>query len=195
MATILLVAEQANGHLKKATLSALAAAQQLAAKNGGQGQALVVGAGAQQSAQELASYGPNVHVVEGGFEHALAETHGAAVAEAAKKLGATDVVMAATAYGKDIAPRVAARLGAGIASDILAVVSANQFKRAMWAGNAIATVEVTTPVKVVTVRATEFAPAQKAASAGTVQPLASAAPPAKTKFVEFNEVKSERPEL
>jgi electron transfer flavoprotein alpha subunit len=196
MATILLVAEQAHGHLKKATLSALGAAQRLAEKNGGQIQGLVIGAGAGQAAQELASYLGTVHSVEGaGFEHALAETHSAAVAEAAKKLGATEVVMAATAYGKDIAPRVAGRLGAGVASDILAVVSANQFKRAMWAGNAIATVEVTTPVKVISVRATEFPPAVKAGSAGSVQPLSVQAPTPKTKFVEFNEVKSARPEL
>ena len=194
MATILLVAEQAHGHLKKATLNALTAAQQLASKSGGQVQGIVVGAGAQQSAQELAAYGIPVHAVEAGFEHALAETHGAAVAEAAKKLGAADVVIAATAYGKDIAPRVAARLGAGIASDVLSVVSANQFKRAMWAGNAIATVEVTTPAKVVTVRATEFSAAQKGGS-GQVQPLAITAPAAKTKFLEFSEVKSARPEL
>jgi electron transfer flavoprotein alpha subunit len=195
MATILLVAEQAHGHLKKATLSALSAAQLLAKASGGQVQGMVVGAGAQQSAQELAAYGIPVHAVEAGFEQALAETHGAAVAEAAKKLGATHVVVAATAYGKDIAPRAAARLAAGIASDVLAVVSANQFKRAMWAGNAIATVEVTTPVKVITVRATEFAAAQKAGSPGAVQALAVAAPAAKTKFVEFTEVKSTRPEL
>src|SRR5689334_19513567 len=177
MATILLVGEQAHGHLKKATLSALTAAQQLAQKNGGQIQALVIGSGAGQSAQELAGYVGTVHSVEGpGFESGLAETHGAAVAEAAKKIGATDVVIAATAYGKDIAPRIAAKLGAGVASDILGVVSANQFKRAMWAGNAIATVEVTTPIKVITVRATEFAAAQKAGSAGQVQSLAAQAP-------------------
>ena len=195
MATILLVAEQAKGQLKKATLQALTAAQQLARANGGQVHGLVVGAGAQQSAQELASYGIAVHAVEAGFEHALAETHGAAIAEAAKKLAATDVVIAATAYGKDIAPRVAARLGAGIASDVLSVVSANQFKRAMWAGNAIATVEVTTPLKVVTVRATEFAAAQKGGSPGAVAALAVAAPASRTKFVEYAEVKSARPEL
>src|SRR3954468_9556690 len=196
MATILLVAEQAQGHLKKATLSALTAAQQLAAKNGGQIQGLLIGPGAAQSAQELAGYVGAVLTVEGaGFEHALAEIHAAAVAEAVKKVGATDVVIAATAYGKDVAPRVAAKLGAGVASDILAVVSANQFKRAMWAGNAIATVEVTTPVKVISVRATEFAAAQKGGAAGSVQPLAVAAPAVKTKFVEFNEVKSARPEL
>ena len=149
MATILVVGEQAGGHLKKATLSALSAAQQLAAKTGGQIAGLVVGGGAGQSAQELAGYGIPVHVVEGaGFEHALAETHSAAVAEVAKKAGASEVVLAATAYGKDIAPRVAAKLGAGLASDVLAIAGANQFKRAMWAGNAIATVEVTTPIKV-----------------------------------------------
>ncbi len=196
MATILLVAEQAHGKLKKATLSALTAAQQLAQKNGGQIQGLLVGPGAAQAGQELAGYVGAVHAVEGaGFEHALAETHAAAVAEAAKKVGATDVVLAATAYGKDVAPRIAAKIGAGVASDILGVAGANQFKRAMWAGNAIATVEVTTPLKVITVRATEFAPAPKAGSAGTVQAISVAAPPAKTRFVEFNEVKSARPEL
>jgi electron transfer flavoprotein alpha subunit len=196
MATILLVAEQAKGHLKKATLSALTAAQQLAAKSGAQIQAVVIGHGVAPSAQELAAYVSVVHVVDSAaLEQGLAETHSAAAAAAAKAAGATDVVIAATAYGKDIAPRIAAKLGAGVASDILAVVSDKQFKRAMWAGNAIATVEVTTAAKVITVRATEFAAAQKAAAPGKVQPLAFEAPAAKTKFVEFNEVKSARPEL
>jgi electron transfer flavoprotein alpha subunit len=196
MATILLIAEQAHGHLKKATLNALSAAQQLAQKNGGQVHAVLVGQGVSAAAEELAAYGVPVHAVDGAaFEHALAETHSAAVAAAAKSLNATDVVVAATAYGKDIAPRVAVKLGAGLASDVLGVVSANQFKRAMWAGNAIATVEVTTPVKVITVRATEFPVAQKGASSEKVQPLAVDAPAAKTKFVQFNEVKSTRPEL
>jgi electron transfer flavoprotein alpha subunit len=196
MATILVIGEQGHGHLKKATLSAVTAAQQLAVKNGGLVHAVVIGAGAAQSAAELAGYVGSVQSVEGpGFEHGLAETHAAAAAEAAKKIGATDIVIAATAYGKDIAPRIAAKLGAGIASDVLGVVSATQFKRAMWAGNAIATVEVATPVKVISVRATEFAAAPKAASVGKVEALNVAAPVAKTKFVAFNEVKSARPEL
>src|SRR5229473_91801 len=196
MATILVVGEQANGHLKKATLSALTAAQQVAQNTGGNIAGVVIGAGAGQAAQELAGYGIPVHVVEGAaFEHALAETHSAAAAEVAKKAGADEVVIAATAYGKDIAPRIAAKLGAGLASDVLAIVGANQFKRAMWAGNAIATVEVTTPIKVITVRATEFAVAQAGGGAGQVQTLAIAAPAAKTKFIEYNEVKSARPEL
>ena len=196
MATILLIAEQGHGHLKKATLSALTAAKQLAGKNGGKIEAVVIGAGVSGAAQELAGHGVTVHTVDNpAFEHALAETHAAAAAAAAKAAGATEVVIAATAYGKDIAPRIAGRLGAGLASDILEVVSASQFKRAMWAGNAIATVEVTTPVKVITVRATEFAAATKGGAAGEVKPLAVPAPAAKTRFVEFNEVKSARPEL
>ena len=192
MGTILLVAEQAAGHLKKATLQALEAAHKI----GGTVEAVLIGAGAGTSAQELAAYVGKVHVVEGaGFEHPLAETHAAAAAAAAKACGATEVVIAATAYGKDIAPRIAAKLSAGLASDVLAVVGPSQFKRAMWAGNAIVTVEVTTAVKVISVRATEFAVAQKAAAAGAIAPLAVQAPAAKTRFVEFNEVKSARPEL
>jgi electron transfer flavoprotein alpha subunit len=196
MATILVVGEQAGGHLKKATLSALAAAQQVAQIAGGQIAGLVVGAGAGKAAEELSAYGIAVHVVEGtAFEHALAETHSAAAAEVAKKTGANVVVAAATAYGKDVAPRVAAKLGAGLASDVLAIAGPNQFKRAMWAGNAVATVEVVTPVKVITVRATEFAAPQKAQGQGSVMPAQVAAPQPKTRFVEFNEVKSARPEL
>src|SRR6266852_4194215 len=113
MGTILVVGEQANGHLKKATLSALTAAQQVAQNTGGNIAGVVIGAGAGQAAQELAGYGIPVHVVEGAaFEHALAETHSAAAAEVAKKASADEVVIAATAYGKDIAPRIAAKLGA-----------------------------------------------------------------------------------
>jgi len=199
MAAILVVGEEAHGHLKKATLSALTAAQQMAKGSGAQIQAVLIGSGIGTSAQELASYGITVHAVDSaGFEHALAETHSAAIAAAAKAAGASDVVMAATAYGKDVAPRVAVKLGAAVASDVLAIAGEGGkvlFQRAMWAGNAIATVEIATPVRVVTVRATEFAAAQKGASAGQVQALSVQAPQAKTKFVEFNEVKSARPEL
>ena len=199
MAAILVVGEQAHGHLKKATLSALSAAQQMAQKTGGQIQGVLVGSGIGTSAQEFASYGITVHAVDAApFEHALSETHSAAIAAAAKAAQASDVVVAATAYGTDVAPRVAVKLQAAVASDVLAIAGEGQkvlFKRAMWAGNATATVEVATPVRVVTVRATEFAAAQKAGGAGQVQPLSVQAPQAKTKFLEFNEVKSARPEL
>ncbi|HUJ26166.1 MAG TPA: electron transfer flavoprotein subunit alpha/FixB family protein, partial [Myxococcales bacterium] len=185
--TTLLIAEQAAGKLKKATLNAATVAQKI----GGPVHGLVIGA--ESAAGELAAFVQTAHFVP-GVDHALAEVHAAAAAQLAKELNATSIVIAATAYGKDIAPRIAARLGAGVASDIIGVVSATQFKRPMWAGNAIATVEVVTPVKVITVRATEF-PAAAPGSAGSVQKMSFTAPAAKTKFVGFSEVKSARPEL
>jgi electron transfer flavoprotein alpha subunit len=187
MAT-LLIAEQGAGKLKKATAHALSVAQKLSGPIHG----FVVGP--ESAAKELAEYVPEAHYVA-GIDHAVAETHAAAVAQVAREVGATEIVVAATAYGKDLAPRIAAKLGAGIASDITGVVSASQFKRPMWAGNAIATVEVMTPVKVISVRATEFPAAAKAGSAGAVKAVSFTPPPAKTKYVSFNEVKSARPEL
>ena len=200
MAAVLVVAEQAKGQLKKASFAALGAGQQIAGRTGGELHCVVIGAGVGEAAQQAAQTGATVHVVDGAaFEHALAETHAQAAVAAAKAISATHVVIAATAYGKDLAPRIAARLGAGIASDVLGLGNSQganvQFLRAMWAGNAIATVEVTTPVAVVSIRATDFPAAQKAAAPGPVLPLAVEAAAAKTRFVEFNEVKSARPEL
>jgi electron transfer flavoprotein alpha subunit len=198
MAAILVVAEQAKGELKKAALSALGAGQELARRTGASLHALVIGGDASAAAQKAAECGATVHVVDGpAFAHALAEPHAQAAIAAAKATGATHVVFAATAYGKDVAPRIAARLSAGIASDVLGFAGEGatvNFKRAMWAGNAIATVEVTTPIKVLTVRPTEFPPA-KAGANGSVQPLAADTGAARTRFVEFNEVKSARPDL
>ena len=198
MATVLVIAEQAKGQLKKATLHALGAGQQLAMKLGGaEVHALIVGANVGEAAKQIAESAKVVHVVDAAnLEHAVAEIAAQLSVAAAKSTGATHVVLAATTWGKDLAPRIAARLGAGIASDVLALTGEGtvHFKRAMWAGNAVATVEITTPIKVLTVRPTEFAPAEKGA-AGTVQAFASEASAAKTKFVEFAEVKSARPEL
>ncbi|GAC1344477.1 MAG: FAD-binding protein [Myxococcales bacterium] len=199
MAAILVIAEQAKGELKKAALSALGAGQELARRTGAPLHALVIGGDAAKAAAKAAECGAIVHVADGpAFAHALAEPHAKAAIAAAKATGATHVVIAATAYGKDVAPRIAARLSAGIASDVLGFAGGGatvHFKRAMWAGNAIATVEVTTPIKVLTVRPTEFAAAKAAAAPGSVQPLAADAGTARTRFVEFNEVKSARPDL
>ena len=199
MATILVVAEHAKGQLKKATFHALGAGQQLAQRTGAQLHAVVVGQGVGEVAKQVAASGAATHLVDAEvFANPLAETHAAAVAAAAKACGASHVVIAATAYGKDIAPRVAAKLGAGLASDVLGFAgegAAVHFKRAMWAGNAIATVEVTTPVKVISVRATEFPSSQPGGAAGSIEALADEAPKAKTKYVEVNEVKSARPDL
>jgi len=198
MAAILVVAEQVKGQVKKATWHALAAGQQLAQRTAGELHVLVLGAGADEAAKKVAEASGTVHVVTGpAFDNALAEPHAKAAIAAVKALSASHVVLAASTYGKDLAPRIAAGLGAGIASDVLSFAGEGAtvlFKRAMWAGNAVATVEITTPLKVVTIRPTEFPTATKGAL-GKVQPLQVDAGAARTRFIEFNEVKSARPEL
>jgi electron transfer flavoprotein alpha subunit len=117
----------------------------------------------------------------------------------AKAAQATYVGAAATAYGKDLLPRAAALLDAGMATEVLSFGGEGAkvtFRRPMWAGNVLAEVELATPVKVFTVRPTEF-PASAADGAGSVVDAAVAvdAGALQTKHVSFEEVKSARPEL
>jgi electron transfer flavoprotein alpha subunit len=200
MANVLVVAEQGHGKLKSATLAALAAGKELAGRTGGGVTAALMGHSLGPAAAELASYGVAVRLADApALEHYLAESYAAVAAEVARREGATWVVGAATAFGKDLLPRVAAKLGAAAASDVLALAGAGPevlLRRPMWAGNVIAEVELTTPVKVVTVRPTEFAPPQKAGG-GSIEPVPVAVDLAalRTRFVEVQEVTSERPEL
>jgi len=200
MANVLVVAEQGHGKLRKASLSALAAGKELAKRTGGKVTALLLGKGIGPAAEELSAHGVAVQCGDApALEHYLAEAYAPVVAEAAKAAGAGWVVGAATAQGKDLLPRVAARLGAAAATDVLALAGEGGnvlLRRPMWAGNVVAEVELGTPVKVLTVRPTEFAPAPKEAG-GAVSALAVSVDlgALKTKFVEFQEVKSERPEL
>jgi electron transfer flavoprotein alpha subunit len=122
------------------------------------------------------------------------------ISAAAKAVDAGYVLATATAVGKDALPRVAARLGAGMASDVLAFLGDGPnvtFRRPMWAGAVLAEVAISTPVKVLTVRGTEFGVPEKAATAAPVAafPVQIDAGAIKTKFVEFKQVKSARPEL
>ncbi|MFL5271989.1 MAG: electron transfer flavoprotein subunit alpha/FixB family protein [Anaeromyxobacteraceae bacterium] len=199
MSNVLIVAEQQGGKLKKATLNALGAGRALARRTGGKLVIAVAGKGVAAVAQELAGYGDVLAAEAPALEHYVAEAFAPVVAEAVKAAGAVYVGAAATAFGKDLLPRVAARLGAGMATEVVAFGGAGAavtFQRPMWAGNVLAEVEITTPVKVFTVRPTEFAPAAKDAP-GAVSPLAVSIDAAalRTRFVEFREVKSARPEL
>jgi electron transfer flavoprotein alpha subunit len=130
----------------------------------------------------------------------LAEPFAEAMSGLAKSLDAEWIGAAATAMGKDLLPRVAARLGAGMASDVLGFEGgegpAVTLRRPMWAGNVIAEVEISTPVKVFTIRATEFPAAEKSAAPAQVRkeaPALSGKP--KAHFIEQRTVKSIRPEL
>jgi electron transfer flavoprotein alpha subunit len=200
MSNVLIVAEQSGGHLRKATLHAIAAGQAIAGRTGGKVHVALLGKGVGAIATELSSHGVTVHAADSaGLEHYLAEAFAPVVAEIARGAGATFVGAAATAFGKDLVPRVAARMGAATATEVLGFGGtgpAVTFQRPMWAGNVLAEVDLATPVKAFTVRPTEFPAAQKGA-AGEVKAFAASVDLAvlPVRFVDFKEVKSERPEL
>jgi electron transfer flavoprotein alpha subunit len=201
MGDVLIVAEQAGGALRKATLHALAAGRELAARTGGTLHAAVLGSGIGGAAGELARHGVEVHAADAPvLEHYLAEAWAPAVAALARRLGATFVGAASTAVGKDLLPRVACRLEAGMATDVLGFGGEGAevtFRRPMWAGNVLAEVELAGAVKVFTIRTTDFPAARPEGAPGAVRPFAPDVDAAglRTRFVEFREVKSERPEL
>jgi electron transfer flavoprotein alpha subunit len=134
------------------------------------------------SAPELAQY--------------TAESCAPILARIAKEQQASVVCGTATNTGKDLLPRTAALLDCGMASDVMAIEGPNQFKRPMLAGNALAHVEVTTPVIVASVRQTEFPAAQPLSGAGEVVAVAAGAIDAKgARVLGVQATKSERPEL
>ncbi|MCA2981608.1 MAG: electron transfer flavoprotein subunit alpha/FixB family protein [Myxococcaceae bacterium] len=202
MSNVLIVVEaQPDGSLRKATLNALTAGQQIAAKTGGELHAVVLAKDALPLANVVKEYG--VKVVHAGSAAHLtqftADAVAPAVAELATAIKAGFVGVAATQAGRDVMPRVAARLKAAMASEILSVVGSSasdlQFTRPMWAGAVIATVKLSTPVVCFSARTTEFPQAGKAGS-GEVRAFTPAAPAkALQKVVAFKEVKSARPAL
>ena len=201
MPNVLVVAEQLEGTLRKASLPAVKAGRELAEKVSGKCHVLVLGKSVAAAAAEVAGYGPDqVHTAEDpALEHYLAEPYAQAVEQAARTLGAGYVVATASSTGKDLLPRVAARLGAGMATDVLGFVADGAglaFRRPMWAGAVIAEVTIATEIKVLTVRGTEFGLPAKGAAA-PVAPLAVKidAAAVKTRFVSLEQVKSARPEL
>jgi electron transfer flavoprotein alpha subunit len=198
MGNVLVVVETQDGHVRTASLPAITFGKQMAEKAGGTLSLLVIGAGVDGAAGEAAKYGAAEVLVADhpGLKSYMAETYAPIVAKAAKDKGATVVGMTSTSTGKDLMPRVAALLDAGLVSDVIAIVGANQFKRPMMAGNVIATVEVGTPIVTATVRQTEFKPAEAAGGASPVSKIdATVAGDTRAEFVGVEQSKSERPEL
>jgi electron transfer flavoprotein alpha subunit len=203
MAKILVVAELGSGALKKTTHSAITFARTAAQGTAGSFDILALGKGAEGIASQLTGFGAgSVLVADDAYlADYVGERYSPTIAAVAKS-GAYDVVViTASAYGKDLAPRVAARLDAGLASDIARVeVEGGKlaYKRPMYAGNAIATMTVTTPVHVVTVRQAEFEAATPSGGASMISKVSieKQASADKVEFVAFEEsVKSARPEL
>ncbi len=198
MGDVLVFAEHVKGKFPKTTLTSIEAGRQAASKIGGACHAVVVGKGVDVLGQDIAGYGvKKVFVVDGdAFEHYLADAYTEAVAEVVKQKGIEMLVGTSTAIGKDLLPRVAARLGAGMASDVIHFNDDGTLTRPMYAGNAIATVKLEGTPKVVSVRSTAFDAAKKNGS-GEVEKVSVTVDPAKlqTKFVAFSETKSDRPVL
>jgi len=199
MTDVLVVAELLEGKARKSTLSAITLAKQITGGTGGAFDVLVIGEGAAGAAGELAAYGARKLLkaeIAGGY---VCEKYAPTVAAVAK--GGYGVVTAcASSYGLDLMPRVAAKLGAGVASDVTAVAVEGGkcvYTRPMYAGNVFGTLTVETPVQVVTCRQTAFEPATESGGSSAAEDVAVASDPAgdKVEFVSLEVVKSERPEL
>jgi electron transfer flavoprotein alpha subunit len=201
MSIVLIVAEQQpDGNLRKASLNAITAGKQLAEKAGAELHLVLLSKDPSKLAEELKGTGAKaIHTAAAPeFEHYLAEVQAPVIAGLAQELNATFVGAASTAQGKDLLPRVAARLKAAMATDITAINGAGAditFTRPMWAGNAFAEVKLSTPVQVLSIRATEFGAAGAGGGAAEVKSFQPKLEASKTKFVKFDEVKSARPEL
>ncbi len=194
MSKNLVYIEHAHGKVQKASQVALAAAN----KAGGDAVALVLGQGVDAVAAAAAKLGVSKVIVidDARLENYLADIYSKAVAQVAKAEGSENVVAGATAIGKDMFPRVAHLLEAGMASEITDVNDDGSLVRPTYAGNAMATVTVETATKVITVRGTAFEAVEPGGSDAPVEKAELAADVAsKMRFVDFAETKSDRPQL
>jgi electron transfer flavoprotein alpha subunit len=190
--TILVIAEHDNATVKGATLHTVAAAQ----KMGGDVHVLIAGHNAQAAADaavKIAGVSKVLLADAPQLAAGLAENVEATVLEIAKDY--SHIVAPATAYGKNIAPRVAAKLDVAQISEITAVVSPDTFERPIYAGNAIATVQSADPIKVVTVRATGFDAVAAEGGSAAIEKIDAAAERGISQFVNREVTKLDRPEL
>ncbi|MEX2335349.1 MAG: FAD-binding protein, partial [Pseudohongiella sp.] len=190
--SILVIAEHDNAALKPATLNAITAASEI----GGDITVLVAGAGCDAVAQAAAAINGVSKVLvadNAAYEHQMPENLAELIAEAGKD--ASHILAPATTSGKNLMPRVAALLGVAQISDITAVKSADTFVRPIYAGNALATVQSSDAVKVITVRGTAFDEAAKEGGSGTVEALDVVKSQDIATFVGEELTESERPEL
>ena len=190
--TALVIAEHDHASIKPATLNTVTAA--LAC--GGDVHVLVAGhnaAAAAQAAAQIAGVAKVIHVDSEALAHGLAENVAAQVLAIASNY--SHILFPATAGGKNVAPRVAAKLDVGQISDITKVDSPDTFERPIYAGNAIATVQSADTTKVVTVRTTGFDAAAATGGSAAVESAAAAADNGKSSYVGSEIAKSDRPEL
>ncbi|MGF6605806.1 electron transfer flavoprotein alpha subunit [Paraburkholderia sp. WSM4175] len=194
--TNLVIAEHDNASIKAATLNTIAAAQRI----GGDIHVLVAGHNAQGAADAAAKIAGVSKVLladapqlAAGLAENVEATVLTLVQDAAKHY--THILAPATAYGKNIAPRIAAKLDVAQISDITAVDSADTFERPIYAGNAIAIVQSADPIKVITVRSTGFDAVAAEGGSAAVEKIEAAADAGLSQFVSREVTKLDRPEL
>jgi electron transfer flavoprotein alpha subunit len=190
--TALVIAEHDNASIKGATLNTVTAAL----KCGGDVHVLVAGShagAAAAAAAQIPGVAKVLHADGDALGHGLAENIAAQVLAVAANY--SHILFAATAGGKNVAPRVAAMLDVGQISDVTKVDSADTFERPIYAGNAIATVQSLDATKVLTVRTTGFDAAAATGGAAPVESVAAVAGYAKSSFVGSEIAKNDRPEL
>ncbi len=190
--TALVIAEHDNQTLKGATLNTVTAASQC----GGDVHVLIAGSNAQAAADAAAKIAGVAKVIlaDGApLDHGLAESVAAQVLQLAG--GYSHILFPATASGKNVAPRVAAKLDVGQISDITKVISADTFERPIYAGNAIATVQSADKVKVITVRTTGFDAAAAEGGSAAIETAQAVAEGGKSRFVKAEIARNDRPEL
>jgi electron transfer flavoprotein alpha subunit len=190
--TALVIAEHDNASIKSATLNAITAAK----ATGGDVHVLIAGANAgaaAAAAAQIAGVAKVLHADGTQFADGLAENVAAQVLAVAS--GYSHLVFPATAAGKNVAPRVAAKLDVAQVSEITKVISPDTFERPIYAGNAMATVQSADAVKVLTVRGTAFDAAPTTGGSAAVETVAAVADSGTSSFVGREVTKSERPEL
>jgi electron transfer flavoprotein alpha subunit len=188
----LVIAEHDNQSIKAATLNTVAAAQKI----GGDVHVLIAGHNAQAAADAAAKIAGVAKVLLADapqLEAGLAENVEATVLSIAKNY--THILAPATASGKNVTPRIAAKLDVAQISDITAVNSPDTFERSIYAGNAIATVQSQDPVKVVTVRTTAFDAVSAEGGSAAIEKIDAAADSGLSQFVSREVTKLDRPEL
>ena len=188
----LVIAEHDNQSLKVATLNAVAAALQCSPEV----DVLVAGSGsdaAVAAAAQIAGVRKVIQIDAANLADQLAEPLAAQILSIASNY--SHILAPATANGKNVLPRVAAKLDVAQLSDITKVISADTFERPIYAGNAIATVQSTDPIKVITVRTTGFDPVAATGGSAAVEKVAAADSKSQSSFVGRELTKSDRPEL
>jgi electron transfer flavoprotein alpha subunit len=188
----LVLAEHDNRRLRASTLNVVTAAARLA----GEVHMLVAGGNCAEVARQAAQVAGVSKVLLADAPH-LADELAECVSEQVVGLatGYSHVLAAATSFGKDVLPRAAARHDCALVSDIIAIESADTFARPIYAGNAIATVACSEPIKFITVRPTAFDAAPAQGGSAPIEAVAIAPDPGLSRFVSLESAKLDRPEL